>query len=189
MRSSHPGPILLLVAAALLLGAGCAGTDSKACAQETAPSSADDTLSARAPLLAPDVDRMTELFPDAGCSREWAEPFPHLTVHRSDDLLLGYRVDSDPAGTTAEGFVGPVPLRVWFDTAGVVKGVDVLDNEETPGYLDLVLASDLMPRLLGYRAGSGDTVDAVTLATCTSGAIIRGVIATADLLAGLRSGE
>jgi hypothetical protein len=80
------------------------------------------------------------------------------------------------------GFVGPVPIRVFCDTLGLLVGADLLDNIETPAYFQLVESSDLLDRLLKYRAGAKTEIDAVTLATHSSMAIVQGVVNTVDAL-------
>ncbi len=180
-------PTLATAGVSLALLAACAGPDSSAYAQQADPPPAAD--SARCPMMEPDVDRSSRLFPGTACSREYSEPFPYLVFYDGEDSVLGYRVDSDLAGTTADGFIGPVPVRVWFDGEGSIAGIDIVANEETPSYVDFVLNDGLLDRLLEYPPGSGDTVDAVTLATFTSNAVIGSVTATADLLAGLLATE
>ncbi len=174
----------LAIAVLIFLLANCGGSGSRANAtppaEETAP---DDSLPINSPLIAPDVERTAELLPGYELTKEWLEPFPHLTIHGPDDLLLGYQVDSDHAGATAEGYSGPVPVRVWLDTTGSLLGLNLRENKETPAYLGLVTESDLFERLLGCEPGRTDSIDAVTLATVSSIAIIKGVTGTIDRVA------
>ncbi|OYD17143.1 hypothetical protein CH330_00730 [candidate division WOR-3 bacterium JGI_Cruoil_03_51_56] len=120
-------------------------------------------------------ERVEELFPKVLSIQKSQKPFPHQIIYGPDKTVLGYEVESDSAGTTKEGFSGPVPVRVFLDTAAIPVGIDILENEETPSYLELVRKSDLLFRLLKYQPGQPDTVDAVTLATSSSSAIIKGV--------------
>jgi len=159
---------VLLLAPVLQLGA-----DSLPC---------PDPDSSAGPVPEPAEERIAGLFPGFGRTDELPGPFPHLAILDSTGLLLGYQLDSDLAGTTATGFIGPVPVRVFCDTLGQLMGIDLLENNETPGYLRIVESSDLAQRLLRYRAGTRTEIDAVTLATHTSLAVVQGVVNTVDAL-------
>jgi uncharacterized protein with FMN-binding domain len=64
---------------------------------------------------------------------------------------------------------------VFFDSRGRPVRIYILDNCETPAYLDLVLHSGLLDTLLVCDPAEPESVDAVTLATSSSRAIISGV--------------
>jgi hypothetical protein len=163
-----------VVVALLVLGpAAPLSADSLHCPQP-------DSSESSGPI--PAEERIAELFPGFGHARELPEPFPHLAIHDSTGTLLGYQLDSDLGQTTAPGFIGPVPVRIFCDTLGLLVGIDVLDNLETPGYIRFIESSDLLDRLLKYRAGTKTEIDAVTLATHTSLAVIQGVVNTVDAL-------
>jgi hypothetical protein len=68
-----------------------------------------------------------------------------------------------------------VPVQVFFNARGKPVRIYILDNCETPAYLDLVYRDGLLDRLLAYDPAKPDSVDAVTLATTSSHAIIAGV--------------
>ncbi len=172
--------LLTAVVTGLVLLAAC-GSDgpSRARAEEPGP----DTLILSSPLIAPPVERLAELFPDGIEFREQSDPFPYLAVHDQNDALLGYMTSTDFAGTTAEGFGGPVPIRVFLDPEGATVDFDVLDNFETPAYMKLLLCSDFKARVIAYRAGQEEEIDAITLATVSSAAIITGVTGVIDRFA------
>lgn len=123
--------------------------------------------------------RITRRFPEAVAFEARTEPFAHGVVIGSEGII-GYEVDSDEAGTTQDGYGGPVPLLVWFDGRGRVTEVKVLGNDETPGYLDIVLKSGLLDSLKGLSAPEPREVDAVAMATASSRAIIDGTRLTAE---------
>ncbi len=162
-----------LVAVLLLAPVLLPGADSLPCLE------ADSSASSGS---GPAAERIAELFPGFEYTSELSDPFPHLAIYDSTGVLLGYQLDSDLAGTTAAGFIGPVPVRVFCDTLGLLVGVDLLDNIETPCYFRMVESSDLLDRLLKYRAGTKTEIDAVTLATHTSLAVVQGVVNTVDAL-------
>jgi len=138
-----------------------------------------ETLPSASPLIAPPVERLGELFPGCDHTRELTEPFPCLLVCSAAGSLLGYAGWSDLAGTTTRGCIGPVPVRVFVAPDGGIIDFDVLDNFETPSYLQLVFGGDFRARLTAWRPDAPDSVDAVSMATLSSRAIIRGVTGTA----------
>jgi hypothetical protein len=132
---------------------------------------------AKPPSLRPDTlpDVVRKTFPAAGSARSVSKPFPYLVISDSSGRILGYEVFSDSAGVTGRGFAGMVPVQVFLDAKARPVRIYVLDNSETPAYLDIALGSGLLERLLAYNPSKPDSVDAVTLATCSSRAIIAGV--------------
>lgn len=125
-----------------------------------------------------DTTRLRAVFADFTRAARVDTPFVHLVVFGRADTLIGYQVDSDHLAGTGWGFIGPVPVRVWLTADGRVLDFDVLQNLETPVYLRLALGGDLKPRLFAYQ--SDQQVDAITLATSTSKAIIKGVTGIVD---------
>jgi hypothetical protein len=130
-----------------------------------APLPKTDTLS--------DVARKT--FPAAGSARSTTKPFPHRVISDSCGRVLGYEVFSDSAGVTARGYAGMVPVQVFLDEQARPVRIYVLENSETPAYLEIALGGGLLERLLAYDPAKPAEVDAVTLATSSSKAIIAGV--------------
>jgi|GEM_PF-1059624 len=118
---------------------------------------------------------ISRAFPAARSVRIVSKPFPHRVIRDSAGAILGYEACSDSAGVTARGYAGMVPLRVFFDARARPVRIYVLDNCETPAYMDLVLHVGLLDSLLAYDPAKPESVDAVTLATSSSHAIISGV--------------
>jgi hypothetical protein len=114
-------------------------------------------------------------FPTAGSVRRASEPFPHRVVLDSAGSVLGYEAFSDSAGVTARGYGGMVPVQVFFDSRGKPLRIYIQDNYETPAYMDLVLRYGLLDTLLACDPAEPESVDAVTLATTSSRALIHGV--------------
>lgn len=125
------------------------------------------------PETVPTAVRKT--FPAAASVRRSAQPFPHEVIRDSAGFILGYEAFSDSAGVTAEGYGGMVPVEVLFDPQGRPKRIYILGNSETPSYMDVVSGSGLLQRLLAFDPAQPESLDAVTLATESSGAIINGV--------------
>ena len=120
-------------------------------------------------------DAVRKAFPAARSSRSVSQPFPHRVVADSSGRVLGYEVFSDSADVTGRGYAGMVPVQVLLNAAARPVRVYVLDNCETPAYLDIALGGGLLERLLTYDPAKPDTIDAVTLATSSSRAVIAGV--------------
>jgi uncharacterized protein with FMN-binding domain len=114
-------------------------------------------------------------YPTAGSARSVSKPFPHRVISDSSGRVLGYEVFSDSAGVTGRGYIGMVPVQVFLDARAKPVRIYVLDNSETPAYLDIAFSGGLLERLLAYDPDRPDSVDAVTLATSSSKAIIAGV--------------
>lgn len=192
--------ILLLPAAAalsLVLGA-CGGRPAPKQEQARVPVSEPETTSAiQTPITTPAVESthtevaadkssiasrpdtlpnaVRKTFPNAGSARSVSKPFPHRVISDSSGRALGYEVFSDSAGVTGRGYMGMVPVQVFFDSQARPVRIYVLDNCETPVYLDIAFSGGLLERLLAYDPARPDSVDAVTLATSSAKAVIAGV--------------
>jgi len=125
---------------------------------------------------------VTKTFPKAASVQHRSRPFPHWVIRGSAGHVLGYEVFSDSAGVTAKGYGGMVPVQVFFDSHGRPLRIYVLDNCETPGYLDIVYRGGLLEKLLAFDPAKPESVDAVTLATTSSHALIAGVTGLARLV-------
>lgn len=79
-----------------------------------------------------------------------------------------------------QGYAGKVPLDVTFSPQGKIISIKILDNDETPSFLNR--ASTLLDHYTGATAQQAATmhVDAVTGATYTSQALTDGVSAAAE---------
>jgi len=142
---------------------------------ETARTEAPAGDSSAAPVRDTVPTMVAKAFPEAFFVQHLFRPFPHRVVRDSAERVLGYEVFSDSAGVTARGYAGMVPVQVFFNARGKPVRIYILDNCETPAYLDLVYRDGLLDRLLAYDPAKPDSVDAVTLATTSSHAIIAGV--------------
>ncbi len=151
--------------------------------QTPATPPAGDSARAKTPVVRPPSvqkpdtlpDAVRKTFPTAGSTRSASKPFPHRVISDSSGRVLGYEVFSDSAGVTGRGYMGMVPVQVFLDAQAKPLRIYVLDNSETPAYLDIALGGGLLERLLTFDPARPDSVDAVTLATCSSRAIIIGV--------------
>ena len=120
-------------------------------------------------------EAVARAFPLAATAERMSEPFPHRVIRDSTGGVLGYEAFSDSAGTTARGYAGMVPLQVFFDGHGRPVRIYILEHYETQAYMELIYRSGLLEELLRFDPAEPDSLDAVTLATSSSQAIIAGV--------------
>jgi Na+-translocating ferredoxin:NAD+ oxidoreductase subunit G len=83
------------------------------------------------------------------------------------------------------GYIGNIRLLVGFDTDGIIKGIEVLEHDETPGYGDLIenARSDFNLQFVGRDPSrevlkikkDGGVIDAISGATVTSEAYCEAV--------------
>ncbi len=191
--------LLLPAAAALCLALGaCGGKPAPKQEQTRAPVSKPETAATiQTPIATPAVesthtevaadkssiasrpdtlpDAVSRTFPTAGSARSVSKPFPHRVVRDSSGQVLGYEVFSDSAGVTSMGYAGMVPVQVLLDAQAKPVRIYLLDNSESPAYMDIVLGGGLLERLLAFDPAKPESIDAVTFATCSAKAIIAGV--------------
>ena len=98
-------------------------------------------------------------------------------VYDGSGKLLGYAVYSKPASDTIRGWNSDTPVMVALNKKKVVIGVYMMDNMETPRYLDRVADAGLLTRWngLSVKKARAKEVDAVSGATYTSRAVIQSV--------------
>jgi len=108
------------------------------------------------------------------------------TVWGKDGRVLGILLYTSPLADAINGYAGPVPLLIGLDPRGVILGVRLVSNWESSDYLARVRRSGLLQHWDGmtWADAREARVDAVTGATLSSQAIIRGLQVR---LSGLRS--
>jgi len=77
------------------------------------------------------------------------------------------------------GYNDVVPLKINMEH-GIISGVEILENSETPKYMSRVVESRLVEKFSGMTSSeaANSQIDAVSGATFTSNAIIKSVRAT-----------
>lgn len=112
--------------------------------------------------------------------------FGHRLSENTADSIVGIEhlddgstiVNTAQLGLDIRGYNGPVPLEIRLDPSGKVASIAVLDNSESPKFLQHVLDGGLLEQWIGRNAGqilAAPDVDAVSGATYTSKAIIANV--------------
>ncbi len=90
------------------------------------------------------------------------------------DKLIGYVAQSKPASNGIIGYKGETPLLVCFDKNKKIIRVLMMDNLETPGFVQRVVAGGLLDAWNGKTAKEAMKIkpDAISGATYTSRSII-----------------
>ncbi len=102
----------------------------------------------------------------------------------SDDAgqIIGYA-----AMSTAPGYGGPIDVLVGVDPTGVVLGVEIVAQRESPGFFRLVTSSDLVAEYTGRAVTDplrlGDDLDAITGATVSAEGVTNAVRAAVRIVA------
>lgn len=96
-------------------------------------------------------------------------------VYDAKKVLLGYAVYSKPASDGIKGYAGETPLMVALDTKQQIVCVQMLDNQETPGFLQKVVNAGLLKSWDGMKPAKAvkKQVDVVSGATYSSTSIIQ----------------
>jgi NosR/NirI family transcriptional regulator, nitrous oxide reductase regulator len=124
-----------------------------------------------------------------GVLRESENVYPHLklafpvadqfTKHSADtflalknDIQIGYVTISE-----GHGYGGPLKTATAIDEAGLIVGVSIVRQRETPSWFQKILDSEFTKSFVGKKVTDlfqiGNDVDAVSGATYTSRAIIK----------------
>lgn len=88
----------------------------------------------------------------------------------ADGTTVGYVVK-----TTTKGKGSDFVMMTGVSSEGAVVGIEVVSNNETAGYVNTVKKGGLFDRLLGADIAALASVDGVSQATKTSGAVLSGV--------------
>ena len=94
-------------------------------------------------------------------------------VKNASGEVIGTVLLSSPFSDKITGFNGPTPLQIAMDTQGKIVEVRVLDNQETPKFLNRVINAGFLKSWNGLTAEEAlnKEVDAVSGATYSSNGI------------------
>ena len=120
------------------------------------------------------LETLTEVqvaFPKAA-ALQLADDGSYLVKNKSGKVL-GTVMLSSPYSDDVKGFNGPTPLQIAFDKKGKIIEVRVLDNDETPSFLNRVVNAGFLNSWNGLTAKEAleKEVDAVSGATYSSKSI------------------
>lgn len=105
-------------------------------------------------------------------------------VYDAQNNLLGYVVYSKPASDGIKGYAGETPVMIAFNTKKVITGVYLLQNQETPKFVERVEKAGYFDNWNGLTVKKAlkREVDAVSGATFTSRAVAQSVYAALKVL-------
>ena len=115
---------------------------------------------------------IVRVFPDARgiqTKGQW------VSVYNASKKLLGYVVYSKPASNGIVGYNGETPLLIAFTPNQKILSVTLLENRETPSYLNRINEAGLLKSWNGLKAKKArkKKVDTVSGATYSSRSIIQ----------------
>ena len=98
--------------------------------------------------------------------------------------VIGTVLLSSPYSDNINGFNGPTPLQIALDNDGKIIEVRILDNDETPGFLNRVIKAGFMDSWNGLTAKEAldKEVDAVSGATYSSNGIQKSLKARLEVI-------
>ena len=103
------------------------------------------------------------------------------------DQLLGYIATGQ-----ADGYGGPMQMAVAVDLDGLVQGMAIISNKETPSFVARVTDRGFLDQMMGKSYGDGfvlgEDVKGVTGATYTSRAMAGSILAGSQIVAGEQLG-
>ncbi|MBQ2573647.1 MAG: 4Fe-4S binding protein [Bacteroidales bacterium] len=141
------------------------------------------------------AEKITELGDSTACFAEIVENFSYYEYTADNDCyllydksekLVGKALFSMPYCADIKGYAGNVPLVVLLSPDDKVQKVHLLDNNETPSFLDRVVAKGFLENWTGLSVDEAKAkqVDAVTGATYSSSAISKSVRVRLETYAG-----
>ncbi len=112
------------------------------------------------------------------------KPFPHYRGFSGETEQASLTLSTIPTAREVRGFGGPINLLVSITEDGTIRGVQLIESDETPSYL-----VGIEPWLMGLAGRSivgplTNEVDALTGATITCNAITRTLERTGQVIAG-----
>lgn len=119
-----------------------------------------------------EIGSVTErFFPGAD---KWTEADTSTLVIYKGDEKIGTILFSEPYTISIRGYFGTTPLVIVLDAEDVVSGVELLDNIDSPDYVEHVKNKGLLSAWVGIPASkvASIQIDAVSGATYTSRGII-----------------
>lgn len=131
------------------------------------------TISALAWPETPPAEMLRSVMPEADSFKLKAERGTDYFEASKEGTIVGYCIKVD-----ARGYAGPIRMLVGVDTGGAIKGVNVLEHQETAGIGSKICEGPFLWQFNGKNAQEvvdRKGVDAVTGATISSDAVIESV--------------
>ena len=115
----------------------------------------------------------------AGAAKTKAIDTAYYEVKDAQGNLLGTALFSSPYSDGVKGFNGPTPLLITLDAEGRIKNVVLLENRETPQFVQRVANGGFFASWNGLTVDEAlnAQVDAISGATFTSNGVKQSLIA------------
>lgn len=131
-------------------------------------------------------ERIAELGDSTACFAEIVDNFSYYeydaatdcyTLYNTSDAMAGKALLSMPYCADIKGYNGNIPLVILLSPDGKVQKIHLLDNTETPSFLNRVVEKGFLENWTGLSVDEAKAkqVDAVTGATYSSSAISKSV--------------
>lgn len=130
-------------------------------------------------IVAPPLDTVKELFEGAETLSDNGDGswrVMDISGNHLGDAIAG---SGAPAGIT--GYAGPTPLVLGFGKDGTVKGLNLLSNQETPGFQAMFSAGPFLKSWNGLKPPQAltaevDTVSGATMSTTSIRETVRALL-------------
>ena len=118
-------------------------------------------------------EQVKRIFPEAH-SIQTTDVSEYL-IFNQEQQKIGRALLSSPSADQIVGYFGPVPLLIGIDLKENIVTVLLLENRETPSYVEQVISSGLLSKWDGLSKDEAlkKEVDVISGATLTSRAVIR----------------
>ncbi len=112
-------------------------------------------------------------------------------IYNNKNEVIGYYMTTFPYGKEIIGYAGPTPVLMTFDTAKNVKSTDLLENNETPGFITMIYSRGFFNSWNGTNLSkvSSKKVDTLAGATYTTRAVIKNIDKRVKMITGDSSSE
>jgi electron transport complex protein RnfG len=130
-------------------------------------------------MTADEKNALAVVFPEAASFEDKESEGKTYYAAKKDGQDLGYVIKAE-----AKGYSSTIVMLVGFDKSGMIKGMEILSQQETPGLgakIAEVKAGEKRPWFLRQFAGKNaaqlnlDSIQAITAATITSTAVVESV--------------
>lgn len=114
---------------------------------------------------------VTDVFPDATSVKTIDTAYYQV---KKGDAVMGVVLFSSPYSDAVMGYAGATPLRIVLDENNKIKEVKLLDNDETPRFVQRVAYGGLFDAWNGMTVDQAlqAPIDAVSGATYTSNGVM-----------------
>ncbi|HIE43302.1 MAG TPA: 4Fe-4S binding protein [Candidatus Omnitrophica bacterium] len=132
-----------------------------------------------------EIEFLKEVFPLAdNFSQKKGSP-PHYEAYK-DKRLIGFCFLTTDIAPEIRGYGGPIQIMVGMDLEGKITGVEILQHNETPVYVQEIYESWFTEQFKGKDATDklliGEDLDGITQATITTTAIAQGVRKSVNII-------